>query len=128
MKGGDITNVYFSDIVAERIRDYIDNERPEFSEDDEALFLSCVGKRISVRSVQRLVEKYTKPVSQDGRHISPHKLRSTYATQVYRESRDVLLASKALNHSSPTPTMRYTDMDEDIKRKAVEYTDDIIRD
>ena len=73
--------VYFNDPVAEALQDYIDYERKTPSEDMNALFISRKGQRISVRAVERLVKKYTASVVPMKR-ITPHKLRSTFATNL----------------------------------------------
>ena len=53
-------------------------------EKEDALFLSSQGKRINVRSVQNLVKKYSSGVTV--KNISPHKLRSTFGTNLYQET------------------------------------------
>ena len=51
-----------------------------------ALFLSLQRKRISVRSVENLVKKYSRLVT-TVKNITPHKLRSTYGTTLYSGNR-----------------------------------------
>ena len=46
-------------------------------------------RRISVRAVENLVKKYARPVT-PLKTITPHKLRSTYGTQLYQETGDIL--------------------------------------
>ena len=85
---------------------------------EQAFFLSIQRKRISVRAVENLVEKYAQIVS-PLKHISPHKLRSTFATNLYRETGDIYLVAEVLGHRDVNTTRRhYAAMDEERKRQA----------
>ena len=65
---------------------------------EDALFLSLQRKRMSVRSVENLDKKYAKIVT-PLKKITPHKLRSTYGTNLYRETGDIYLVADVLGHS-----------------------------
>ena len=53
------------------------------------------------------------------KHITPHKLRSTYGTELYRETGDIYLVADVLGHSDVNTTRKhYADMDEDRRRSA----------
>ena len=85
---------------------------------ENALFLSSQRKRMSVRSVEMLVKKYSEGVI-PMKHITPHKLRSTYGTELYRETGDIYLVADVLGHSDVNTTRKhYADMDEDRRRSA----------
>ena len=109
-----VDNVYFSDQVREAIEAYLEL-RPLLQPDPEehALFLVTIGKykgtRLSVRSVQLLVKKYAIAGSPGvGTKMTPHKMRSTYATNLLRASgSDLTLVQEALNHESPSTTSIY---------------------
>ena len=91
-KGGAEVMVYFGDEVAEALDAYLD-ERLEITPAEgsaDALFLSLQNRRISVRSVENLVKKYSRLVT-TVKNITPHKLRSTYGTNLYRETGDIYL-------------------------------------
>ena len=81
-KGGNQVVLYFPPEVAEALADYMEErshtEAVEGPED--ALFLSLQRKRITQRAVQNLVKKYAAVAAPLKTRISPHKLRSTYAT------------------------------------------------
>ena len=72
---------------------------------ENALFLSSVGKRLCVRSVELLVKKYASTVT-TVKHITPHKLRSTYGTNLYQESKDIYLVADVLGHKDVDTTRR----------------------
>lgn len=119
-KGGNEAIVYFGDEVEDALRDYID-ERKEImavSGHEDALFLSMQDKRISVRAVEYLVKKYAEQVT-TLKKITPHKLRSTYGTNLYKESGDIYLVASVLGHKDVNTTKKhYADMDDDQKRAA----------
>jgi len=52
-------------------------------------------KRLSVRSIQNLVKKYSKRVT-SLKNIAPHKLRSTYGAALYQENGDIYLVADGL--------------------------------
>lgn len=119
-KGGYESYVYFGDEANEALENYL-MERKNIdacSGHENALFLSSQKKRISVRSVENLVKKYSQ-ASVPSKHITPHKLRSTYGTELYRETGDIYLVADVLGHSDVNTTRKhYADMDEERKRNA----------
>lgn len=118
-KGGNETIIYFSREVEEILRDYIKERKTKVCKDiDNPLFLSLQNRRISVRSVQLLVKKYSSHVT-TLKKITPHKLRSTYGTQLYQETGDIYLVADVLGHKDVNTTKRhYAQMDDERKRKA----------
>lgn len=119
-KGGKEALVYFSDEAAEPLSVYIDERKKidAVSGHENALFLSSQRKRISVRTVENMVKKYAQS-SVPLKHITPHKLRSTYGTNLYRETDDIYLVADVLGHSDVNTTRKhYADMDDDRKRRA----------
>lgn len=119
-KGGDESYVYVNDEVLTAINQYIDLERPEDQDiedsDIHALFISKKHTRLSVRAMERMVKKYSAIIS--NKKITPHKLRSTFATQLYRTTDDIYLVKDALGHKSISSTSHYADIGND-KRKEV---------
>ncbi len=119
-KGGSESFVYFGDEVDKALRDYLverKNENPQTGHEN-ALFLSQQGKRLGVRSVEKLVKKYASTVT-TVKHITPHKLRSTYGTNLYQESHDIYLVADVLGHKDVNTTRRhYADQVDENKRKA----------
>lgn len=119
-KGGNQARVYFGDEVETALLSYFDERKNIIPLDghEEALFLSMQNKRISVRAVQNLVKKYASQISGQ-KKITPHKLRSTYGTNLYKESGDIYLVASVLGHKDVNTTRKhYADMDEDKKRAA----------
>ena len=123
-KGGNQVVLYFSPEVAEALAEYVD-ERKQIETlpgHDDALFLSLQRKRITQRAVQNLVKKYAQVAAPLKPKISPHKLRSTYATNLYNETGDIYLVADVLGHSSVDTTRKhYADMTDARRRMAAEH-------
>ena len=89
---------------------------------EDALFLSMQRKRITQRAVQNLVKKYAAVAAPLKTRISPHKLRSTYATNLYNETGDIYLVADVLGHTSVDTTRKhYADMTDARRRMAAEH-------
>ncbi len=119
-KGGDESKVFFNDDVREVLYDYIAAGRKEPADNSPALFISARGKRMCVRSIERIVEKYIKPMFSD-KNITTHKLRSTYATALYKSSRDIYLTADALGHKNVQTTSKYADIGNQRRKEAASY-------
>lgn len=119
-KGGNESRVYFGEEVEDALIEYMDERKSiiPLEGHEEALFLSMQNRRISVRAVENLVKKYASMVTTT-KKITPHKLRSTYGTNLYQESGDIYLVASVLGHKDVNTTRRhYASMDEDNKRRA----------
>lgn len=119
-KGGNEAIVYFGDEVEDALREYMDKRihMTTLPGHEEALFLSIQNRRITVRAVENLVKKYAQQVT-PLKKITPHKLRSTYGTQLYKESGDIYLVASVLGHKDVNTTKKhYADQDDMNRRKA----------
>ena len=108
-KGGGQDVLYFGDAVSEALDDYIHTERELINPQtghEKALFFSRQGKRISVDAIENLVKKYAK-IAVPNKKITPHKLRSTYGTALYRETGDIRLVADVLGHENVNTTIDY---------------------
>ena len=85
---------------------------------EHALFYSIQRRRISVQAVENLVTEYASQVT-TFKHITPHKLRSTYGTSLYRQTGDIYLVAEVLGHNDVNTTRKhYAALDDDKKRQA----------
>ena len=119
-KGGASVILYFSDEVANALKNYLDARLndTDVPPKETALFLSLQNKRISVRALQVLVKKYSGIVS-PLKKITPHKLRSTYGTSLYRETQDIYVVAEVLGHKDVNTTKKhYAAISDDIRRAA----------
>ena len=118
-KGGADVIVYFGDEVRDALLSYWE-ERSIITPAEghaNALFLSLQRKRISVRSVENLVKKYSRLVT-TVKNITPHKLRSTYGTTLYQETGDIYLVADVLGHKDVNTTRKHYAAQEDSRRRA----------
>ena len=129
-KGGGQDVLYFGDAVHEVLSDYIEGERcgiTPIKGHENALFYSLQGKRMSVDAIEVLVKKYAKMVVPN-KKITPHKLRSTYGTALYRETGDIRLVADVLGHENVNTTINYyAAIEDEHKRRAadaVKYDED----
>lgn len=120
-KGGNQAVLYYPDEVADVLRRYLAERRQlnALPGHEDALFLSLQNKRISVRAVQMMVKKYALPAAPLKKHLSPHKLRSTFGTNLYHETGDIYLVADVLGHSDVNTTRKhYAAMTDDRRRLA----------
>ncbi len=121
-KGGNEVFLYFGEEVREALTDYLEERKSTSTqaEDEEALFLSGQGKRIGVRTVQLMVKKYAQSVTV--KKITPHKLRSTFGTNLYQETGDIYLVADVLGHADVNTTRKhYADIEDSRRRMAVTH-------
>lgn len=112
-KGSKIRLVFLSDETKKNIKEYI-SKRPDV---DVALFIRIPrsGKfsrdsdlRLTPRSVQRIIKKYSIRAGIFGKKISPHTLRHSFATDLLRNGADIRSVQAMLGHASVTTTQIYT--------------------
>lgn len=119
-KGGNETVVYFGEEVEQALLDYIEERKliVPVTGDENALFLSLQKRRIGVRAVENLVKKYSSLVT-NLKKITPHKLRSTYGTALYKETGDIYLVADVLGHKDVNTTKKhYAAIEDERRRKA----------
>lgn len=117
-KGGYEAIIYFGEEVETALKDYlaIRNEIIPETGHEDALFLSLQKKRITVRAVQNLVKKYASKVT-TLKKITPHKLRSTYGTSLYKETGDIYLVADVLGHKDVNTTRKHYAAQADERRR-----------
>lgn len=86
------------------VRKVSPSARPD---EQDAMFLNRFGRRLTTRSVGRMLEKYTKLTGLDAK-ISPHTLRHTFATHMLDGGADLRSVQELLGHKSLTTTQIYT--------------------
>jgi site-specific recombinase XerD len=116
-KGGNQVILYFGEETAEILKNYLHyRESLQLPNEEKALFISSQKKRMSVRSIEYLVKKYAK-VATPLKKITPHKLRSTYGTNLYNETKDIYIVAEVLGHKDVNTTKKhYAAISEDIRK------------
>ena len=113
-KGGSEMMIYFGEEVEKALLDYLE-ERDSITPvagHENALFYSTQRKRIGVQAVENMVKKYAHEITTT-KKITPHKLRSTYGTTLYKETGDIYLVADVLGHKDVNTTRKhYAAMDD----------------
>lgn len=125
-KGEKRSILYLNDEIIEKLRVYLKFRRHRLERKKidpksvDALFLSLQNKRIGVRAVEMIVKKYA-AIASPLKKISPHKLRATYGTALYRGTGDIYVVAEVLGHADINTTKKhYAAIGEDIKKKAAD--------
>lgn len=135
-KGGNEAYIYFGDDIQDALCYYLgileNQEEPndeikplspresllKGNDEEKALFLSLRGNRMAVRSIEVMVKKYCTMINTN-KKITPHKLRSTYGTALYKETGDIYLVADVLGHKDVNTTKKhYAEMSNDNRKRA----------
>lgn len=95
------------------------------NKDTDALFVTKYGNRITQESVSKITLKYTRRIK--NKHITPHKLRATYGTQLYDNTGDVYFVQECMGHSSPKTTELYIRGNKNRTKDAAQIINNIIK-
>jgi site-specific recombinase XerD len=119
-KGSKERTVYLNNACMEAINSYLKVRPADGVKDKNALFLSERKCRISKRTVQYLVKKYIGISNLDMEKYSPHKLRHTAATLMYKYGKvDIRSLQEILGHENIATTQIYTHLDDETLRNAM---------
>lgn len=121
-KGNKERHVFLNDMCVEAIKNYL-AVRPNdklLGDAKNALFISSKMTRITPRSVERICKKYFDAAGVDSSIYTPHKLRHTAATIMYRDGDvDIRTLQEILGHANLSTTQLYTHIkNEDMKNAA----------
>ena len=89
-----------------KITEWIEWKHQHFNHNNHALFISRLGKRLSPRYVQKLIEKLRQQLDLD-KNFTPHALRHSFATQLLMNGVDLRTLQMMLGHSSLATTQHY---------------------
>lgn len=120
-KGSDEDVVFCPDAVTKAVKEYLSISRPTLLCDtsETALFISTRGTRLTVSSAEKMLKKYVLTAGLPD-NISPHKMRATFATKVYKETTDIYAIRDALHHKSIDTSKNYISDKEERKEKAAD--------
>lgn len=88
--------------------------------DTDALFISRLGNRLTDKAIRDMIKKYSLGVN---KRITPHKMRSSCATNLYEATGDIYLVQDVLGHKNISNTMRYAKVSERKRKEAVDLLD-----
>jgi integrase/recombinase XerD len=98
--------IWVSDELIEEMQKWKERQTEEIGNCDH-VFTTTKGKPLQNRYVQRMVKRYSEKAGIE-KNVTPHKLRHTFATDFYKETRDIMKTQKALGHADVSTTMIYT--------------------
>lgn len=120
-KGNKERTIYLNEACLSALRRYLQVRPADGLQDRNALFISRNNRRISVRAVQNIVDKFLDKAGLSGQGFSAHKLRHTAATLMYQHGHvDVLLLKEILGHENLATTEIYTHISDSQLQKAVD--------
>lgn len=108
--------VLLGECAIDALRAYLEGARPAFAtrhrgahapNDEPALFLSRMGRRLTERQIHRIVTKYARAAGLQ-HHVTPHTLRHTFATHLLEGGADLRIVQELLGHASLSTTQIYT--------------------
>lgn len=123
-KGNKIREIPISQNTVDMLQNWINERNAMWGayEENDALFVANTRKRISQKSIELMVKKNSKGIN---KKITPHKLRSTCATNLYERTGDIYLVADVLGHANIQNTKRYTSIGQEKKNKVREIMDGI---
>ena len=119
-KGGNEMFIYFGKEVRSALQNYLEERAAAtpLPGNENALFLSTQRKRMGVQAIENMVKKYARQITPN-KKITPHKLRSTYGTSLYKETGDIYLVADVLGHKDVNTTKKhYAAIDDERRRQA----------
>ena len=120
-KGNKERTIYLNAACENAIYEYLRVRPNDKAKDKNALILSKNYERIGARSVEKIVKKYIQLAGLDTQKYSPHKLRHTAATLMYKHGNvDIRVLQEILGHQSLSTTEIYTHVDDERLRNAIE--------
>ncbi len=117
-KGGKKEKLYFAEDLKSILYKWLEvraNIRLEVNEN--AFFISLQKRRMTVSTVEKMIKKYSKATI--NKSYSPHKLRATYGTELYKKTGDIYDVAIALGHKDINTTKKHSADYDDSKRRAI---------
>lgn len=119
-KGNKERTVYLNNACISALESYISVRPSDNLKDEKALFISKRRNRLGPKGIQHLVRKYAEKAEIDKENFSPHKLRHTAATLMYKHGNvDIRALQDILGHENIATTQIYTHVDDERLRDAV---------
>ena len=109
-KGSKDRILWINEIMLQELQSWREDQAEHIGT-TEYVFSNRHGNRLKNSDIRQMVYKYSEKALK--KRISPHTLRHTYATDLYRETKDIRLVQKALGHADLSTTLIYTHIVDD---------------
>lgn len=123
---GDYDNyIVFGDNLKMQLITWIEDRKKYFPKcNSNALFVSSFNRRISDDMVAKIIKQYSKDITD--KHVTPHVMRHSCATNLYEATGDIYLCAKQLNHKQVSTTQRYAELSNEKQKHAANILDGMI--
>ena len=121
-KGDKERTVFLNKVCLESLEAYLEKERCQIKghQENNALFLSQKGTRLTRQTIAKLVKQINISSGLEKEKLTPHKLRHTSATLMYKNGADIRSLQHILGHSSVSTTQIYTHVEDKEIRQAID--------
>lgn len=124
-KGDHDYYVMIGDNLKAQILLWLEDRRRYFGDAvTNALFVSQERNRLSKSTMKDLTDKYTHGITD--KHVTPHVMRHSCATNLYEQTGDIYLCAKQLHHKNVSTTQRYAELSKEKQKKAANILDGMI--
>ena len=89
----------------------------------DLVFSTGAGNRLDPRNIRTMASNYAKKARITDKNVSPHTSRHTFATDLYRRTKNLRLVQKALGHSSLSTTQISTHIVDEVMEEAMKEKD-----
>ncbi len=115
-KGNKERLVLFGKKAKQKLKEYLFKERPVVLDQNEPLFINNRNKALTTRTIQRIIAMFRSFLKLD-KHITPHKIRHSFATHLMNQGADLRVVQELLGHKTVASTEKYTHVSlEDLTR------------
>lgn len=116
-KGGKDRSVYADPELLDDLRSWRAQQEKDIGPADH-VFTTLQGGPVSPRYIQQMVARYRNRAGIE-KHVTPHKLRHTYASGLFRETHNIILVQQMLGHEDVSTTMIYTHLEDSQVREEI---------
>lgn len=116
-KGNKERIVFLTDKIIKQLKKYLDTR--QIIDINEYLFINSKNTKLSNRSIENICDRAFKLVGINDKKYTVHTLRHTFATYIYKQTKDILVVKEILGHETINATMIYSHIDNDDLKKAV---------
>ncbi len=118
-KGNEERIIPIGDTASKVLYKYMDFRKKIVKPNEKALFINYTGKRITDRSIRKIIDKWVK-LTAIKKHISPHVIRHSFATHMLNAGCDLRSVQEMLGHKNLSTTQIYTHITTEHLKKVYE--------